>query len=202
MPDAKTQPPPTGPAPLPARIGRRLEQLLATRGITIAELSQRSGIATSVLTQITQGAWQPTIDVAWKIANAIDVRFGALLPRQHPGDFVLTRAEHNPVFTSPDGRFTSQPLSPYSCDQPFEFYRAELAPGAAHAFAAHPPRTIEHLTVHAGTVEIAIGRESPQVLGPGDWLRYLADVPHRYRALGDDPVLLYIVLSYAGLDVE
>jgi mannose-6-phosphate isomerase-like protein (cupin superfamily) len=48
--------------------------------------------------------------------------------------------------------------------------------------AAHPIGVVEHLLVHAGRARV--GPESaPVELGPGDYARYPASVPHVYQAL-------------------
>lgn len=180
----------------PTPVGRRLAHHLQRRGLTTDELAIRTGLQGSALDQIIRGLWLPTVDVLWKIANALDVRLGSLLAFGTDTDFVLSRAGDEPRFESRDGGFVSRSLSPFQCRRPFELYGIEIAPDVLHQFEAHPPGTFENLTVHSGTVEIVIGREPPRRLGPGDWVQFLADVPHSYRNVGDAAAHLYLVMTY------
>lgn len=192
-----TQPvPPPDDASTPSPIGKRLSQLLERKGVDVLALAARTGLSATALAKIVDGTWYPTVDVLWKIANALDVRLASLLAYGYPSDFALTRSADAPRFQSRDGGFVSRALSPFQCGRPFEFYGIDLAPGVQQRFEAHPPRTFENLTVHAGTVELTVGREPPRILRPGDWTQFQADVPHVYRNLGPDPASLYLVVYY------
>jgi mannose-6-phosphate isomerase-like protein (cupin superfamily) len=57
----------------------------------------------------------------------------------------------------------------------------------------HPVRTLEHVYVISGTVEVGPVGESV-VLGQGDFVRYAGDRPHVYRAVQGE-ALLHTVIS-------
>lgn len=183
-------------ASAPSPVGKRLAQLLQRKGVSVADLAARTGLEVAALTKVVDGRWYPTVDVLWKVANALDVRLASLLAFGYESDFALTRSADAPRFQSRDGGLVSRTLSPFQCGRPFEFYGIELAPGVHHRFEAHPPRTFENLTVHSGSVELTVGREPPRALGPGDWTQFQADVPHSYRNLGHEKASLYLVVSY------
>lgn len=183
-------------ASTPSPVGKRLTQLLERKGVTVAQLAARTGLEQSALAKVVDGRWYPTVDVLWKIANALDVRLASLLAYGYESDFALTRSADAPRFQSRDGGFVSRALSPFQCGRPFEFYGIDLAPGIHQRFEAHPPRTFENLTVHAGTIELLVGRDSPRRLSAGDWAQFQADVPHSYRNVGEEAASLYLVLYY------
>lgn len=183
-------------ASTPSPIGKRLAQLLERKGVTAHDLAVRTGLDPAALAKVVDGQWYPTVDVLWKIANALDVRLTSLLAFGYESDFALTRSADTPRFQSRDGGFVSRSLSPFQCGRPFEFYGIELAAGINQRFEAHPPRTFENLTVHSGTVELTVGREPPRLLGPGDWAQFQADVPHGYRNLGEETAFIYLVVYY------
>lgn len=162
----------------------------------MSDLAARTGVSAAIMAKIVEGRHYPTVDILWKIANALGIRLTSLLSFGYQRDFALTRSADTPRFGSRDGGFVSRALSPFQCGRPFEFYGVELAPGAQQQFAAHPPRTYENLTVHAGQVELIVGREPPRLLRAGDWAQFQADVPHSYRNLGSEPVSLYLVVYY------
>lgn len=183
-------------------VARRLTALLSDHGLTTDKLARVSGIDVTVLDHILSGNTEPTVDLLWKIANAIGVRISALLSPGLPQDFALLRAAETRRFTSTDGGFQSRVLSPLSANTPVEFYGITLAPNAQHHFDAHAPRTAENLAVHSGAVEIIIGREPPRRLDSGDSIYFLADVPHSYRNLTDKPAHIYLVMTYSGLPAD
>lgn len=192
-----TQPVPRADgASAPSPIGKRLSQLLERKGVDVPGLAARTGLSETALAKVVEGHWFPTVDVLWKIANALDVRLASLLAYGYQKDFALTRSADAPRFQSRDGGFVSRALSPFQCGRPFEFYGIELAPGVQQRFEAHPPRTFENLTVHAGRIELTLGREPPRVLGPGDFAQFQADVPHSYRNIGEEAASLYLVVYY------
>lgn len=187
------------PAPIAPLIGRRLDTLLRQQGLDFERLVQVSGIERAVLAGIARAEIEPTVDLLWRIANALGVQISSLLSPGPAPDFQLVRASETRRFASRDGGFVSRVLSPFAAGAPVEFYGIVLAPGADQHFDAHAPRTTENLVVHSGTVEIAIGREPPRLLEAGDSLYFLADVPHRYRNLGEAPAHIYLVMTYWGL---
>ena len=183
-------------------VARRLTTLLSEHGFTAEKLARVSGIKAAVLDRILSGDTEPTVDLMWKIANAIGVRISALLSPGLPQDFALHRAAQTRRFTSSDGGFQSRILSPLPANTPVEFYGITLAPEAHHHFDAHAPRTAENLTVQSGAVEIIIGREPPRRLDAGDSIYFLADVPHSYRNLTSESAHIYLVMTYSGLPAD
>lgn len=194
--------PPADSAAIAPLVSRRLDALLGEHGLNTAKLAGISGIDETVLDRILSGHTEPTVDLLWKIANAMGVRISALLSPSTSQDFALLRAAETRRFTSSDGGFQSRVLSPLAAQTPVEFYGITLAPNAQHRFDAHAPRTAENLTVHSGAVEIVVGREPPRRLDAGDSIYFLADVPHSYRNLTGKPAHIYLVMTYSGLPAD
>ncbi|MEE4452925.1 XRE family transcriptional regulator [Novosphingobium resinovorum] len=183
-------------AALPVPVGRRIAHHMQRRELDIDVLAARTGLDADGLGRIIDGEWQPTIDLLWKIANALDVRPGSLVAYGYTPEFALSRAGHEPRLASPDGGYVSRALSPFQCGKPFELYGIDMAAGTCQQFEAHPPGTFETLTIHHGDVEIVIGKEPPRRLRTGDWVQFQADVPHSYRNLGGGTASLYLVIAY------
>lgn len=196
-------PPPAEPAAAPAAggdltpvVGANLRRLRARRGLSLERLAQQSGVSRAMLSQVELGRSTPTINVAWRIAQALGVPFSALLTGPTaPGPSVLRRTEAK-VLSSHDGAFSSRALFPFDAPRRVEFYELRLAAGAEERAGAHAPGTTEQLVVSAGAVEIdAAGART--ALGPGDALAFQADAPHAYRNTGATEAVLYLVMTYA-----
>lgn len=192
-------PPAAPPAEIAPLVARRFEALLARGQLDLDRLSRLSGIGQPQLAAIVRGEVEPSVDLLWKIANALGVQIGALLSPGPVPDFELVRADEARRFASRDGAFVSRPLSPFAASAPVEFYGITLKANAEQQFHAHAPRTTENIVVHSGAVEIRIGREPPRRLQAGDSIYFQADVPHSYRNVGSETAQLYLVMTYRGL---
>ncbi|HEU4408698.1 MAG TPA: XRE family transcriptional regulator [Polyangiaceae bacterium] len=178
-----------------AAVGVNLRRLRSKRGLSLERLSKACGVSRAMLSQIELRQSVPTINVLWKIARALDVPFSALLTeRPVPNTFVL-RASRAKVLSSADGSFSSRALFPFDEPHFVEFYELRLGPRAREDAGAHPPGTRENLVVTAGVLELSVGSEEHR-LEAGDAIYFGADVPHAYRNPADDPVMMYLVMTY------
>jgi len=160
-------------------------------------LSQFLGEDTEKLLALTNGQIKPTLNLLWKIANALGVPFGTLIPPNFDRSGSVTRKDSRPVITSSDGGLTSRALSPPEGKRFIELYEVTIAPHHLSSSEAHGAGTIESLVVVKGRVEIIVGRQPKQLLEEGDSVVFEADVPHSYRNLSDTESHLYMVISYA-----
>lgn len=149
-----------------------------------------------MLSQIELGKSAPSINVAWKIANALAVPFSALIGgRPSPGLSVL-RASQAKLLGNAGGTFFSRVLFPHDAAHRVEFYELQLSAGGEENAEPHPPGTVENLVVMQGEVEIEVaGRK--ELLGQEDAIVFQADVPHCYRNPTSIPSIMYLVMTYA-----
>lgn len=175
-------------------VAQNLKRLRDEQGLSLAQLSDRSGVSRAMLNQIERGKSTPTISVVWKIATAFGVPFSALLERTSGGAEVM-RAERSWQLRSSDGRFTSRALFPLEGPRAAELYALRIEPGAVESSEPHRPGTIENLVVHAGVLVIGLP-DGEHVLEAGDAIQFAADVPHRYAAQGEETVQAYLVMTY------
>jgi transcriptional regulator with XRE-family HTH domain len=181
---------------LTTTVADRLVRLITRKSRSVERIAELSGIEIDELLQIKAGSREPTITHLWRIANALDVPFGSLVASKERSGVLVMRNGQTRVVGSRDGNFLSRPLFPYDCRRAIEFYQITIAPGHIERAEAHPPGTKENLVVARGSIEIVVGKESPERLENGDAIDFLADVPHSYRNLGSTPALIYLVMSY------
>jgi transcriptional regulator with XRE-family HTH domain len=178
-------------------VGANLRRLRVKRGLSLERMAKASGVSRAMLGQIELGQSTPTINVVWKIARALDVSFATLItePAAHGAALVLrTRAK---LLTSQDGTFTSRALFPFDEPRNVEFYELSLAAHSVEEADPHPSGTTENLVVNRGSLELVAGSARYR-LETGDAIFFEADVPHSYRNTGAEPLLMYLVMSYAN----
>ncbi len=181
---------------LTATVGANLRRLRLQRGLSLERLSRACGVSRAMLSQIELGQSAPTINVLWKISNALGVTFAALVQARAEAALAVLRAVGAKRLTSASGAFSSRALFPFDEPRRVEFYELRLAARGSEEAGAHPPGTVENLVVVEGGVEIEVsGRR--EVLGPGDSIVFEADAPHAYRNHGDGEAVMYLVMSYA-----
>jgi transcriptional regulator with XRE-family HTH domain len=177
-------------------VGTNLRRLRTDRGLSLEKLAQASGVSRAMLGQVELGQSAPTINVLWKIAQALDVSFSALITGPRVGEAQVLRASEARRLTSKDGAFTSRALFPLDQPRRVEFYELRLTAFGVERADAHAPGTVENLVVAQGAVEIELPSQR-HVLGTGDAILFEAATPHVYRNPAAQPTVLYLVMTYA-----
>ncbi len=109
------------PTDFGSSVGDRLRSLMRRQGRSLETLAAFSGLGKKKLDAVAMGEVVPTINLLWKIANALGVPFGSLITaRQRRGAFVLRKAAEK-VIRSNDGGLTSRPLFPHDSKRLVEF---------------------------------------------------------------------------------
>ena len=190
------EPATTAPADLGPSLGENLRRLRVRRGLSLERFAQASGVSRAMLSQIELGRSTPSINVAWKIINALAVPFSALIGGRSSEEVSVVRASKGKQLSSAGGRFISRALFPFDAPRRAEFYELRLAARSEENAEPHPPGTVENLVVTTGEVEIEVSGRKEQ-LGPGDAIVFQADVPHAYRNQAEGDSVMYLVMTYA-----
>jgi XRE family transcriptional regulator, regulator of sulfur utilization len=180
-------------------IAARLRARLRQEEGALEKLSDFTGVDADLLDAIANGRRTPSIDLLWKVANALDVPFGDLIAAPKRGGAAIIRNIEANVLSSSDGAFRSRALTSFGQNPRVEIYELTLKAGHFEQSQAHAAGTSESVLVVRGDLEIVSGREPPYRLGPGEAIHFDADVPHSYRALGEGDVVAHLILSYQDL---
>jgi XRE family transcriptional regulator, regulator of sulfur utilization len=172
-------------SPKPPRLGAIVQGLRAERNLTLDKLSQIAGVSKSMLSEIERDKANPTIAVAWRLANALDIGLDRLLTKgQRTLEKISVSGSHEtPSLINQDDKYSLRILGPMELGGRFEWYEIVLDSGGAIVSKAHDPGTKEHLTLLRGSVEVTAG-DTRRLLRPGDTARYFADQPHAIRNVG------------------
>jgi transcriptional regulator with XRE-family HTH domain len=176
-------------------VGENLRRLRTKRGLSLQRLSRASGVSRAMLSQIELGRSSPTINVVWKIAQALASPITALLNDASESQLTVLRATGARLVTTQDGAFSSRPIFPLTDAQSVEFFELRLASGSVESAGAYPPGTRESLVVADGMLRIVVGGKT-QRLEPGDAILFDADLPHVYANDGAGSLRLFVVLTY------
>jgi transcriptional regulator with XRE-family HTH domain len=173
--------------------GRR-EQL----GLTLRALAARSGVSSSMISDVERGAKSPTISTLAALAEALAVPVSALVDGAHPAPsrMRIVRAAERSGSIDPASGARRDHFGPALAGSRIEFLRCTVPPRAiAGPFAAHANGTIEHIHLAAGSVRITLGDDAV-VLKAGDSCTCLADAAHGFdNSESDVEAELYLVIE-------
>lgn len=186
-------------APDPVAIGPRVKALREGMGLSLRELAERSDVGAATLSQVERGESSPTLAVAARIADGLELSLSQLLRLDEGGHVVVVR--------NGSGRRSRRPgheveeLTPPLPGQRADVSRHRIESGAATGGAGdppvHEPGSRETVIVLAGSVELAVDGEV-HGLEVGDSATFDADLSHHLRNPGDDDAELLAVIA-AGL---
>jgi transcriptional regulator with XRE-family HTH domain len=193
----------TAPPPTSAQEGvgvllcARVRELRRRRRWTLEEMSAACGVSRSMLSEIERGRANPTIAVAWRIAQAFGMSLGELVeaPSATPRIDVI-RADDRTYHFRSDRHCRIRTLSPLHLEKSVEYYQVILRPGGALRSLPHFEGARELLTVQQGSVKVTSADEVEQ-LKTGDSAHYPADVAHSIENTGSEDAVAYLVVTYA-----
>ncbi|MED7823329.1 helix-turn-helix domain-containing protein [Streptomyces chiangmaiensis] len=161
-----------------AGVGPRLRRIRKEREVTLAGLSETTGISVSTLSRLESGLRRPSLELLLPIAQAHQVPLDELVGAPPVGD---PRVRAEPIVRY--GR-THWPLT--------------RQPGGLQAFKVHEPKRrlepdprthegYEWLYVLSGRLRLVLG-EHDVVLGAGEAAEFDTRVPHWFGSTGEGPV--------------
>lgn len=185
------------PPPTPPEVGATLQKMRLARSLTLEDLSRAAGVSKSMLSQIEREKANPTIAVAWRLANALGVGIGELLASETRQVELIRVLEAHELPTLPGDHagYVLRILGPMELAGKFEWYELTLAPNGVLASNPHDPGATEHLTLLQGAVELEVGGETKK-LKTGATARYQADCNHSIRNAGKSEARALLVVIH------
>jgi transcriptional regulator with XRE-family HTH domain len=180
-------------------LGSNLRRARQTRGLSLERLSRASGVSRAMISQVELGKSTPTINVLWRMAQALGVPLATLVNEGATARCVLLRADVAKVLTSRDGGFSSRALFRGDGPGAIEFNELTLRGGSTESADSRPPGSTETLVVARGTLTVAF-RGERYCLQTGDAIFFDADSPHEYVNDGPEDARAYVVTSNSAAD--
>ena len=178
-----------------ALIGPRLKSWREKRSMTLAELSETTGISSSTLSRLESGKRAPNLELVVPIARALRLELDDIVPRAAPDPRVART-------TKRVGENTFETLSPES--SPVQTYRVTLPAVPAGITRTPEPKVhdgMEWLYVLSGHMRLVIG-EQDVTLGPGEAAEFDTRIPHWLSATGAGPVEMLSIFSKDGRGIH
>ncbi|GGA70829.1 XRE family transcriptional regulator [Pseudoclavibacter endophyticus] len=177
-----------------ATLAENLRRLRETRGLSLSQLSDRSGIAKATLFKIERGHANPTLDTLVAIADTFDVQVTSLIASSPRAVIDVVRDGEGVEDISDDASVGFVLRRMVVGAGSIEIHSQRFQPDAVETSPSHGSGAREHVLVRSGRIEAGpVGLEVD--LGPGDYATYPADRTHRWRAI-DQEAAVFIVHTF------
>ena len=176
-------------------LAQNLRLLREERNLSLARLSDLTGVSKSMLRQIETGKSSPTIATLWKIANGLRVPFTALLRKQDLEVTLRAFKEDEPLVGESEG-YRLFPLVLSDAQRPFEIYYVEIDPGTTLNAEPHQGNAEEHVFVLQGAIDITVN-DRRYTVDRSHFTSFFADCVHRYQNLGQEMAVAIMLVSYS-----
>jgi XRE family transcriptional regulator, regulator of sulfur utilization len=182
-------------------LGARVRALREAMDLSLRDLAERSGVSAPMLSQVERGETSPTVQVAARIAEGLELRLSQLLRLDEDGAVSVVRREERRNGPAGVPGHSYEILTPPLPGQRAELSRHVLAAGAVTGgpgdLPMHEPGSRETALVESGNLLLICDGQRHE-LAAGDCVTFDADLPHHFENPGTDEAVLLAVVS-AGL---
>ncbi|MET9489759.1 helix-turn-helix domain-containing protein [Nocardia sp. NPDC006630] len=184
-------------------VGALLRELREQAGLSTRALALKAGISQAFLSQLERGASTPSVFTIYRLAEALHVAPGALLPAPPtaPELIRVIRADEGEMIAVADrpdsalGRFMT-----LGTDSQLDISEYRIAPGQYVSEWWQLDSTGEvALYVVAGNLDIEFEPSTHYRLGPRDVITHPAALRNRWLPIDGDPIHLTVVMSRPAL---
>lgn len=181
-----------------ANVGERVRTVREKRGLSLQDVSQRTGLEISMLSQIEEGAIAPPLGTIIRLAKALEMKMGYFISGEQDRPYTIVRRHDRKVVSRYDSRkakyygYEYESLAPHKKDRHMEPFLVTLeAAETQEERSTHDGQ--EFIFVLQGQMEVRLGTEV-HILDPGDAIYYDSTVPHLVKTHGQKTTKILAVL--------
>lgn len=176
-------------------LGKTIQRLRKAYNLSLGELSEQSGVAKSIISQIERNETNPTLSTVIRLSRALDTTVDEVLRGDSSSLFLEHQTKSGiPILESQDGLCRLAIVGPLNLVDVFQWYDFHAKRSGILESEPHPPGTIEHLFIVNGEIEVTAGVEV-KIGKPGEAIRFRADVPHKIVNIGTGEAHVTMMLA-------
>jgi transcriptional regulator with XRE-family HTH domain len=164
------------------RIGSRVHELRAERGMSLDVLAAKCDVSRSMLSLIERGESSPTAVVLEKVATGLGVALASLFEDTSAPVSPISRGADRTPWRDPQSGYVRRNLSPPNYPSPIQIVEVSFPAGAKVSYqtGAREPNVHQQIWVQEGALEVTIGRVTHR-LAADDCLAMQLDEPITFR---------------------
>ena len=191
-----------GAQAITGQLGRTIQRLRKAYNLSLSELSEQSGVAKSIISQIERNETNPTLATVWRLSQALDMSIDRFMAATDDEPFVehLTRAD-TPILLSEDGKCRLSITGWIKTVEWRQWFDFVAEPGGELISDGHQRGSVECLSVISGELQVECG-DIVETARSGETLRYRCDRRHVIRNLSGETAhaTMVCLLKAAVLD--
>jgi transcriptional regulator with XRE-family HTH domain len=187
---------------LTGQLGRTVQRLRKAYSLSLSELSEQSGVAKSIISQIERNETNPTLATIWRLSQALDVSIERVLQTSEDEPFLAKASRGDtPILVSDDGKCRLAIIGWIKTVEWLQWYDFHADPGGVLESEPHQRGSVECLSVLEGELEVEVGG-AVETARAGDTLRYRCDKPHviRNRSKAPAHATMVCILKAAAME--
>jgi len=191
-----------GALALSGQLGKTVQRLRKAYNLSLSELSEQSGVAKSIISQIERNETNPTLATIWRLAHALDVSIERVLQAAEDEPFLEKCSKGDtPILVSDDGKCRLAIIGWIKTVEWLQWYEFSADPGGVLDSEAHQRGSVECLSVNVGEVEVEVAGTIERAKA-GETLRYRCDRPHTIRNVSQEPAsaMMVCILKAAAME--
>ena len=184
-----------------SKVSQRVFSLMQQSGLTIEELSKRTGLTIDFLENLKNNNVYPSLGPLLKIARTLGVRLGTFMDDQiSTAPIITTKNTRKQELSMLRGKDAPVEFSYYSLgkgksDRHMEPFFIEVFPESAENTKLSSHEGEEFMVVISGAIKIVYG-DQISILNAGDSIYYNSIVPHNVSCHGSEKAEIYAVLYF------
>jgi len=167
-------------------VGIRIRRLRNVRGLSLAEVSARSGLSAGFLSQIERGISSASIRALARIAEALEAAIGDIFQLNDSAEgesSFVSRHEDRKIVAFPEMKASKELLTPFAGEPRLDMYILTMEPGGTSGEQPFSHSGQEAGLILQGGIELIVDGQKA-ILGEGDSFRFASSRQHQYRNAG------------------
>lgn len=190
----------------PDGLGARIRRERNSQGMTLRQVADLADVSVSFLSQIERDEAKPSVGTLHAVASALGMTLAQFFNSGRPPApvsrsdtaAIITRSGRRKTLTYPGSGIRNELLTP-DLKREILMMWVVIPPGESTGDEPLVHEGEECGIVIQGQVEIWVGEDEYHVLGPGDAIWQLSDVPHRSRNTGDTDAVIVVAMTPPSL---
>src|SRR6056297_2067352 len=159
-------------------IGNRVRVLRKSKNMSIAELSEMSGVSTGLISQIERELVVPSVVNLWKLAQTLDKNIGYFFDEGLKENDIIVRKDERKKLTINKSKGIYELLTP-NLNNKIEFLMITIKSGDESNVDMLKHEGEECGLILKGTLTVKIN-DDEYIMNEGDSIYFSSEMPHRY----------------------
>jgi transcriptional regulator with XRE-family HTH domain len=176
------------------KIGERIAELRRRRNISIKELAEKTGVTSSLLSQIERGLANPSLNSLRALALALEVPITVFFQESFNGKDLVVRKNKRKKLQLPDSDEVIYELLSPNASKQIEFALMNIKPGVQSIEKPMAHTGEEAAIVLGGSIKLTLGEEE-LILNDGDSVCIPPNIPHKWQNIDKKDVMVIFAVS-------